>query len=107
MVVPLKAISMPAMMVMVAKQEVRRADVEMPCQWLARNSWGSDQTGDPVQTFLGVYLNEVAAELPPQHRIGGAAQLAIAGGNVLQLAFPDELDTDLRVASYMTRYLGR
>ena len=67
---------------------------------------GSDQTGDPVQTFLGVYLNEVAAELPPQHRIGGAAQLAIAGGNVLQLAFPDELDTDLRVAErHMTHVI--
>ena len=66
---------------------------------------GSDQTGDPVQTFLGVYLNEVAAELPPQHRIGGAAQLAIAGGNVLQLAFPDELDTDLRVAERHVTYV--
>ena len=42
-----------------------------------------DQTGDPVKPFLGTHLDEVAAELPPQHRVGGAAQLTIAGGNVL------------------------
>ena len=35
----------------------------------------------------------------PSTGIGGAAQLAIAGGNVLQLAFPDEFDADLRVLS--------
>ena len=65
-----------------------------------------DQAGDPVQPLLGVHLDEVAAELPPQHRVGGAAQLAIAGGDVLQLAFPDELDTDLRVAErHMTHVI--
>ena len=65
-----------------------------------------DQTGDPVQPFLRVHLDEVAAELPPQHRVGGAAQLTIAGGDILQLALPDELDTDLRVAErHMTHVI--
>ena len=65
-----------------------------------------DQTGDPVHSLLGIHLDEVAAELPPQHRVGGAAQLTIAGGDVLQLAFPDELDTDLRVAErHMTHVI--
>ena len=65
-----------------------------------------DQAGNPVQPFLEVHLDEVAAELPPQHRVGGAAQLTIAGGDVLQLAFPDELDTDLRVAErHMTHVI--
>ena len=65
-----------------------------------------DQTGDPVQSFLGVHLDEVAAELPSQYRIGGAAQLTIAGGDVLQLAFPDEFDADLRVAErHMTHVI--
>ena len=64
-----------------------------------------DQTGDPVQPFLRAHLDEVAAELPPQHRVGGAAQLAIAGGDILQLAFPDEFDADLRVAERHVPYV--
>ena len=41
-----------------------------------------DQAGDPVQPFLGVHFDEVAAEFTPQHRVGGAAQLAVAGGDI-------------------------
>ena len=64
-----------------------------------------DQAGDPVQPFLGVHLDELAAKLPPQHRVGSAAQLTIAGGDVLQLAFPDEFDADLRVAERHVPYV--
>ena len=65
-----------------------------------------DQAGNPVQPFLGVHLDKVTAELPPQHRVGSAAQLSIAGGDVLQLAVPDEFDTDLRVAErHMTHVI--
>ena len=64
-----------------------------------------DQAGNPVQPFLEVHLDEVAAELPPQHRVGGAAQLTIAGGDILQLAFPDEFDADLRVTERHVPYV--
>ena len=57
-----------------------------------------DQAGDAIHTLLIFQLDEVPAELPAQNRIGRAAQLTIAGGDILQLALPDEFDTDLRVA---------
>ena len=90
-----------------AVAHIAAVDVEMLHTAAGAAALGrGDQTTDPVQPFLGVHLDEVAAELPPQHRIGGAAQLTIAGGNVLQLAFPDELDTDLRVAEcHMTHVI--
>ena len=59
--------------------------------------WG-DQAGDAVHALLIFQLDEVPAELPAQNGIGCAAQLTVAGGDILQLALPDEFDTDLRVA---------
>ena len=89
-----------------AVAHIAAVDVEMLHAAAGAAALGrGDQAGDPVQSFLGVHLDEVAAELPPQHRIGGAAQLAIAGGDVLQLAFPDEFDADLRVAERHMPYV--
>ena len=89
-----------------AVAHIAAIDVEMlhTAAGAAALGWG-DQTTDPVQPFLGVHLDEVAAELPAKHRIGGAAQLTIAGGDILQLAFPDEFDADLRVAECHMTYV--
>ena len=90
-----------------AVAHIAAVDVEMLHTATGAAALGrGDQTGDPVQPFLGVHLDEVAAELPPQHRIGGAAQLAIAGGDILQLALTDKFDADLRVAEcHMTHVI--
>ena len=89
-----------------AVAHIAAIDVEMlhTAAGAATLGWG-DQAGNPVQPFLGVHLDKVTAELPPQHRVGGAAQLTIAGGDVLQLAFPDEFDADLRVAERHVPYV--
>ena len=89
-----------------AVAHIAAIDVEMlhTAAGAAALGWG-DQTTDPVQPFLGVHLDEVAAELPAKHRIGGAAQLTIARGDILQLAFPDEFDADLRVAECHMTYV--
>ena len=89
-----------------AVAHIAAVDVEMlhTAAGAAALGWG-DQAGNPVQPFLGVHLDKVTAELPPQHRVGGAAQLTIAGGDVLQLAFPDEFDADLRVAERHVPYV--
>ena len=57
-----------------------------------------DEAPHPVHPFLIVQLHEVTAEFPAQHRVGGTAQLAVTGGDILQLTLPDKLEADLRVA---------
>ena len=57
-----------------------------------------NQTGDAVHALLIFQLNEVPAELPAQHGISRAAELAVTGGDILQFAFADELETHLGVA---------
>ena len=89
-----------------AVAHIAAVDVEMLHTAAGAAAFGrGDQTTDPVQPFLGVHLDEVAAELPAKHRIGGAAQLTIAGGDILQLALPDEFDADLRVAECDMTYV--
>ena len=57
-----------------------------------------DEAADTVDALAVVHLHKVAAELPAQNGVGRAAQLPIPGGDILQLALPDELDAHLRVA---------
>ena len=57
-----------------------------------------DQPVDGVQTLPAGHFEQVAAELTAEHRVGGAAQLPVAGGDILGLALPDELEADLGVA---------
>ena len=48
-----------------------------------------DEAPHPVDPLLIVQLHEVTAEFPAQHRVGGTAQLAVTGGDILQFAFAD------------------
>ena len=57
-----------------------------------------DQTIHPVAQGAVPHIQQIPAELPPQHRIHGAAQLAIAGGNILGFALAHKFKPDLRVA---------
>ena len=57
-----------------------------------------DEAPHPVDPLLIVQLHEVTAEFPAQHRVGGTAQLAVTGGDILQLTLPDKLEADLGVA---------
>ena len=57
-----------------------------------------DETPDPVNTLAVIHLHEVTAELPTQHGVSCAAELAVTGGDILQFAFADELEAHLGVA---------
>ena len=57
-----------------------------------------DQAVQPVDALLFVDLDQVAGKLPAQHGVGRAAQVAVAGGDILLFALPDELEADLGVA---------
>src|SRR5699024_6081943 len=69
-----------------------------------------DEAPQAVGAAGAVYLDQVAAELPAEHRIGRAAQLPVPGGDVLDLALPDELEADLGVAegqpAHHLRHIG-
>ena len=57
-----------------------------------------DEPPQAVQPAGAVHLDQIAAELPAQHRIGRAPQIPVAGGDILELALPHKTEADLGVA---------
>ena len=56
-----------------------------------------DKAGHFINAAIAIQRQQVAGKLPPQHRIGSAAQLAVTGGHELLLAVPQKAECNFRV----------
>ena len=56
-----------------------------------------NKAGHFINAAIAIQRQQVAGKLPPQHRIGSAAQLTIAGGHELLLAVPQKAECNFRV----------
>ena len=56
-----------------------------------------DKPRHTVQFVPAVHVQQIAGKFPPQHRVHGAAQAAVTGGDKLLLAVLGKAETDFRV----------